>query len=1459
MLWKLIQGLLVTSRNTEIKSTSLQFLERYPKSPHAADVELELAKVLDGNGQRREAADHYRASWERRGVAGVSEAARAFRLYEELRSEATAKIMGEMALSLLDQLPANVSAVQFGMMAVYQTRNYGSQYALSNQVGTKMLQKNLPFDENQKWEIHYWMGDSSRSQQQHANAIQSYRAALGNGADDPEVSRNLIRSLKDGQAPFAELQAAVEDYFKRFPLESPARRAEMSMQLAYAKHDGGDVPAALSLLQQTLRRHCGSAYTLFSWTGDESLWPKAESIYRDVAAADPAEAYRLHYSAAFSHFRDRRKDNAKAADVLRQHLLYPAALPNAGSEFRDALAWVLGTAASDEAFQKEVQRHLAHARVHPDNTGYGRALEGWLGEAKKSKDETVRKRYRIAQGEYEKFRNDASVRLWEKALETRMRGHQAREQLLGRNDLSDAQRRTLLRLHADDIRSHGDSRRRNEAIPFYQQLALADSNSYAAARPWLECAAHYGDAGQSKAALEHMLRLQQTHRDSAVWSYASAAARKAEDSGLQKRVMQWIRDNQKRVGASNDYANSIVENLRNMEMNDDALAYMRECARRDGNAYDTALMVEGLFRQTEEGAPRIEFLAGFLNPVTDNYGHYASLLANEYLKLGDIGNFERVCAEATKVRDNRLLRSDWNFSLHEWVSDARQHETWTAEQKATVFRVASQANRSRESAVAKLAFLEVAGAQMPPMQRLLAYRETTMAVPRDSTSFSYLFPWAQRALGREEYAEAAALATGLINNIPNAGSDSIASSRSLVRQAYGKMGSLGMQVNADSPVAPLLEIGLHLRLGDRERALSAYTERQKLFDEYLLEIPAELVAFAADSHIAAGGEDNHNRAEEMLRRWLIEFSEKDKFLDSEKARIQLLLAKNYNRSKRYEVARSEYTTVVNRYPETEEAIEARFGIGETLMAQKIFDQAEETFAELAEHPASKVRVRGSFLLGVLASQKGDSSAAREIFKEVLGSMPDIALANETLYHLAEVYGGEQRFLDQLELLRAVGRLGQTSKRWHEPGAALSIVVQDSDLGISRGHAKIPVELVTHPGGDREQIFISSGGAGKGLFIGEIETVLGAAIPGNGVVEVSGGDLVSVDYPAEFKQEFRFQPLATEDIGMAADAKFAMASARIVDEEEETETERLEREMNERGEADRRQIGETARFGDQARQPDLPAGGRFGPRSNRRHRRGSGENRRVQRRRSAGRASRNQRPLRCVRRFGPVQRPAGRRIGHGYGDRTQCADGHRQGPDQRVDQSAGRPDAEVAFGRSEGSEDRRPGHFYHAESDRPSSCQSAASGQPRRSFLVSTRRASAASRGGQAGWRVSADDATGLAHRQGDGNHQLAECRHTQRERGPGNQRAGRTEVSLAAAERSGGAPEPTGGTVRRVVAGDLRSAAIRGGALHHARRTGGSDGQQFRDSADRVAGAGNRRRCLSRGGVASVGVLRRFE
>lgn len=1164
VMGKLMEGLMVASRNREIKSTGLQFLERYPESKRAGDVHEALARVFAREGQRREAADHWRGAWEKRGAAGARDAARAFNIYRDLRSEVTAKIMAEMAIKLMDQLPANVSASQFGVLAMYQTRVYGNQYTLSNQVGTKLLEKKLPLDDRQRWEIPFWMGDNYRAEKQYANAIKAYRLSIANGSESSDTHRNLIRSLYDAQSPFNELEKAVKDYLAAFPGESVERRMEMKGLLASAKQRDGDIPGALAQLQGVLREHGGMANSLFSWTGEEANWSRAGQIYQDAARQKPVDAYRLHYYAAFNHFRDRLKDENQAKALLRNHILYVSPVPKAGSEFRSALSYLLSTAASDQEFQAEVKRHLEHARKNAQEQNYTRAIEGWLNEAKKSKDEAVRNRYRFAAGEYDRFRKESVVKLWESGLQNRMRGHGAREQLL-KTSLTPEQKRTVLSLHAYDIRNYGDSRRRGESIPFYQQLAGLPGSGYTEARQWLEAAANYGNGDQCRAALDYMLKLTQLKADYSAWTYASSAARKAEDPDLQKRVLQWVRQNESRVGPSNEAAGTIISNLLAMELEAEAIAYMKECVGRQPNQYGTASAVEGLLqRMDEEGDTRIAFLKPFLAQPSDNQSIYASRLADEYFKRGDFAQFEVVLRESKERSDARLLRDARGFAVtpSHWVNAALQNEEMAAQDKARVYRAVADLDYGRDSAVGMLALLAAEGHGMPPMQRLLGYRNTTVTAPADNTTYQYLFPWAQKAIGREDFAEGAALGTGLLNNITNVGVDTKQRTRSLIREAYGKMGALGMEVGADNPMAPLLEIGMHLRLGDQERALESYTENLPLFDEYLLELPTELVAFAAEAHIAAGGDKSHERAEALLRKWMIAHSESEKFLESEKARMQLLLAKNYDRAKRWEVARGEYTTVVNRYPDTLEAVEARFGIGETLMAQKIFDQAEETFTELADSAVAKVRVRGQFLLGVLESRKGNRDSARDIFREVLASMPDVSLANETLFNLAEVYGGEQRYLEQLELLRTVGRLGQESKRWHEPGRALSIVVQDTDLGISRGHTRIPVEVVTEPGGDREMAYLSSGGAGKGLFVGEIDTVLGKVEAGNGLLEVGGADLVRVDYPAEFKQEFQFKPLATGDIGLASDARFRMASSRIVDEHEETEAERLAREAEE---------------------------------------------------------------------------------------------------------------------------------------------------------------------------------------------------------------------------------------------------------------------------------------------------------
>ncbi len=324
--------------------------------------------------------------------------------------------------------------------------------------------------------------------------------------------------------------------------------------------------------------------------------------------------------------------------------------------------------------------------------------------------------------------------------------------------------------------------------------------------------------------------------------------------------------------------------------------------------------------------------------------------------------------------------------------------------------------------------------------------------------------------------------------------------------------------------------------------------------------------FVCERLLAGGTDADHEYVEEVLRGWLVQYSENAQLESSIKAKMQLLLAKNFFRAQRFDVARAEYNTVINRYADSPEAIEAEFGIGETFLAQKVYDQAEAVFDKLSRSIDANVIVRAEFLRGVLAFRRGDRDEARDIFQSVLERVPNVELANQTLFNLAEVYGAEERYIDQLNLLRTVGRLGRASKRRHVPGTPLSIVVHDSDLGISRGHNRIPVRVSTVPGGDVETIYLVSSGAGKGLFRADLDTQLGSSSSNDQVLQLTGNDVIQCDYPDEFKAEFKNVPLSDVEITIAADAKFEVASSQIEDETQETFSEELQRKAaEERGE------------------------------------------------------------------------------------------------------------------------------------------------------------------------------------------------------------------------------------------------------------------------------------------------------
>ncbi|MEJ7596175.1 MAG: tetratricopeptide repeat protein, partial [Planctomycetaceae bacterium] len=963
-------------------------------------------------------------------------------------------------------------------------------------------------------------------------------------------------------------------------------RYERIALLAVAWHREQNTERAVALFRTLLsvapQAQSVAAYFIQLNGAEPEKLTDTENALREAIAKNPKDVWYRRYQMGFLLYRDRMKDDGKAKQVLREMLEQS---PTDDGHAWNTISWLLSSAATEDEFRADVARiikvrreyiHWANLRQYPGN---------WAKDASRNPELLARASY--VQAEIEKADRDPVTAL---VLQIKRGPYDAsdaavREQLL-QPAVFDTMNTELKRYVLWDqglyFQHYSPGDQRANASPHYGRLVQMFPKEFEYRYRYLQVATDYGQPEVTKEAALAILSVEPPANNNDIWRRLAIAADKNKDADLARQTLAYARKSQQKHGLEFGNLTTLGDLFLKFELPDEATAIWREVASQNVNPSEARESAWRLFQKIEMPQEKIAFAAGFFARDTDHHGRYAMWLADTYLRVGDLNAFEKTMNETLQRSRNRPFQG-WDMdvsSLHSMLHNYRSSQPDYRVDKEkendpqNVLRVA-QAIRDLEvdwpSAQAALMLLESeAPGARKPMERALAWQRVTRWIPSDSHRWDQLMPFAQEAIKRQDYSIAATLLTGMLENLTTTNDERKVQGRAMIGQCYTRLGTVGLTIDENSPFAPLLQAALYLRLGDEGLALETFLAHKALFDKYRDEVPVDLLLFVCENLLAAGGEENHNKVEDTLRSWIIKNSEAATVDDSLKAEVQFLLAKNFFGSKRYDVARSEYTTVINRYPATTFAVEAEFGIGETFMAQRVYDQAAIVFEKLANSRDPEIIVRAEFLRGVLAHKRGDNEEARGIFRSVLERVPNIELANQALFNLSEVYGDEERYMDQLQLLMTVGRLGRVSKRQHAPGTSLSIVVQDSDLGISRGHNRVPVIVRTEPGGDEEMIYLTSGGAGKGVFRADVDTKLGPVSKNDKVLQLTGNDVIRCDYPEEFKSEFKSVPLSDVEIRIASDAEFEVASSRIVDADEETFSERLEREARERQQSSARQ-------------------------------------------------------------------------------------------------------------------------------------------------------------------------------------------------------------------------------------------------------------------------------------------------
>ena len=1169
VMLRLVDGLLATSRNKELSALCRQFLTRYPDDAKACQqIEITLATTLEQLDDRLRTAEAHEAIWTRQGPTriGLQSAVRALSLYNQLNNRdgfVRAATLGE---TMMRRGTTQDFIEKAGLDTVYTWQRI-NEWAKSAVVGNELLKKDLPKDKLLRANLHLLMAQADFSVQQRANAIEHLRKSRAL-VDSRELLFRMVVELSSSTAPPEQMQPLVDEYFKKYPQRLDRFTLKSYLPAAYLR--ANNKPKALELVRQLLVEDAvpnGSASVFVRDNGSEpDKLADTEKALLDAIAKNPQQAGVLRYSLALEVYRDRLKNLDKARQVVRD--LIEKSPTNDGTT-SGALHWLLYNPESEAAFKADIARTLKTRETFIQWTHLRGTLGEWVKQARNNKD--FKDRANWTRDQIDAADKSPVVVAW-LATETNGRqGQEAREKLLAPGSiekLSDLQARQLLQSHGDSLRYGGNADGRRRAVDYFAQAIKRFPTDIGFAQAYLETATDYAQPEIAKEAALHMLKQTPLANNSDTWRRLMLAADKNMDANLVKASWTWMQNSQQTYGPDTGNSSYIGDVLAKHSMPAEASAYWQRTVDVNTNSNEARTCVDRLLAliPTTEPAKRIEYLRKLAGRPIDYHGYYTAVLANELLKTADIAGCVKALADSTAVQ---LTRANRPWAIDEGpvlnlIDLMRNDKLATDDNRRKIFTAVRDLQVLRASGLAQAALLEITPPEsMKPMERLLAYQQVTSLMLNDGYDWDVLSGYVQAAMARKDYTAVATLSTGMLANIPNVDVKRKQTGRDLVGQSYARMGAEGLSIDESSPIAPLLQAALYLRLGDDRLAFDTYMANRKLFDEHREQMPVDLILFVCDNHIAAGGDENHDRAEDILRNWIIKQSEAKDIDEATKAAVQLLLAKNFFKSQRYDVARGEYQTVVNRYPKTPQSIEAEFGIGESYMAQKVYDQAELVFEKLSNSKERDVVVRAEFLRGVLANRRGDRDQARDIFRLVLDRVPNVELANQALFNLAEVYGAEQRYMDQLELLRTVGRLGRASQRWHSPGFALAIVVQDSDLGISRGHARIPVRVTTEPGGDEETIYLYSGGAGKGLFRADLETRLGAAAKNDKVLQLTGRDTIKCDYPDQFKAEFKSVPLSDAEIKIAADARFEVASSKIIDVEEETFSQRLEREGRER--------------------------------------------------------------------------------------------------------------------------------------------------------------------------------------------------------------------------------------------------------------------------------------------------------
>jgi TolA-binding protein len=237
------------------------------------------------------------------------------------------------------------------------------------------------------------------------------------------------------------------------------------------------------------------------------------------------------------------------------------------------------------------------------------------------------------------------------------------------------------------------------------------------------------------------------------------------------------------------------------------------------------------------------------------------------------------------------------------------------------------------------------------------------------------------------------------------------------------------------------------------------------------------------------------------------------------------------------------------FPKSKIRFKSHLVLGQHYIKKRNFELAVKQFEQLNASENPDEQAEGLYRLGMSHFFLNQYDKSFMALRKVTNQFPWSVFANEAYYYIGQCHFKLNRWANAAEALEMVGTsvpLNAEGETYAEAGQRLFLKIHDKDLVVLLKSAdKLKVRVAAKSGDQEETVCEPLGRSGE-YFIGSVQTQPGSPKPGDGVLQIIGGDSVAVDYDDENTQENKRNVKRLANVKMVSSASLGFTDGAYKD-------------------------------------------------------------------------------------------------------------------------------------------------------------------------------------------------------------------------------------------------------------------------------------------------------------------------